>query len=228
MRHSIAAAAAALSAVFVMAAEAAAQQPGPTCGPSAALMEGLDEYNEKMMAVGSVQNVDGLFLNQLQQAFRVKPEAVYLTIHGDKDAGGWTAVITTERNVSCVVMTGDQLEVQSDYSRAPGLPVSLHKWQTELQKLEEQLTWSKEGGQGLQLKGNAPMGEFRVYANTATGKFTAILHNPETGQVMPLASGDSFPSLEMVAETLRRKEEQKIATPAPTAPAAPAPEVLPQ
>lgn len=226
MKQSITAALAALSAIFVASADVSAQER-MACGPTSEGLSRLAEFNEKMIAVGMFQGAGGLFAQKLSSV-GANPQSTggFFSLYGDKETGSWTALVTMPNgSVSCYIMNGDKLEIQPPYERAPGLPVSLAPSQSDLEKLEYGLIWAKDGGQGLQLKASSPDGDLRLYANTTTGNFTAVLHNPETGEVDILTKGNTFPSLDMVAETVSRMEAEKMAAGIQPPPA---PEAAPQ
>ncbi|MCD8498191.1 MAG: hypothetical protein LRZ85_09095 [Alphaproteobacteria bacterium] len=246
MKKSIAAAVAALSAIFAISTDVNAQGVQLPCGPTKNVMQTLDRLDEKAIAIGRLHSMDGAlgeqyitYMNILQRAGALQemPERAYFHLHADKALGSWSLIISNDKGVSCSIASGEDMKIQSAFSRAPGIPVALYKWPTELEKKEYELTWSKNGGQGLQwtsmftltdLKTGLPVGEreLRIYANTENGHFTFLMHDPATGDIETVAEGDMFPSLEAVEASVRKTDEQKLARPA--APNAPAPEVIPQ
>lgn len=195
------AAIAALFASFFSAANVNAQIViGGPCGPSA-LAQGPHAVVTTNLKKTAGEELMALGIIIKEPEF---PDTSFFQVYGNKPEGGWTIVETGRKSkTACIMATGEKLEIAPPEKRGPGLPVSMQT--SELGKIEQALLWGADGDQHLQLTGQSPTGQFRLYANTDSRKFTLVLYNADKDTARIVLNGEGFIPMEKLEEKLKAK-----------------------
>jgi hypothetical protein len=168
----------------------------PDCGPLTQMHTGLENLDEKPLAMGLLKGGQEVFM-----------------LYGDQVGHTWTVIhAKPDGSEACTKLSGEDLKVMPLETRGPGIPIAL-KQQTDAQKkleeIEFKLSWKFQ--ESLQMTGQSEQGQLRVYANTDSKTFTLLIMNKEKGPRIGNV-GRAFVSPEEIA-----RKNLHVAQPAPEA-----------